>query len=236
MADTPAGYDGSAGACGGNSIALRHEQALRMETEDKPERPPSFLSLLIESMAAAGCALYPSSASITLMVEIEAQRERRRRERLALKQENNMEQARTTTELSMNTVVERLLKLPMVEMIARIVLTFPFWESGLAKIINFTAGVAEMAHFGLEPAPAFNIATVIVQLGGSMLIILGRYAWLGAGALGVFTGLTIVLVHRFWAIAEDPFRTIAFHTATEHVGMIGGLLAIAILTTRSRAE
>lgn len=58
-----------------------------METEHKPERTPSFLSLLIESVAVAGCALYPSSASITLMVEIEAQRERRRRERRSPVQE-----------------------------------------------------------------------------------------------------------------------------------------------------
>lgn len=134
----------------------------------------------------------------------------------------------------MKALVERLLNLPAAELIARIVLTFPFWGSGLAKLISFEAGVAEMAHFGLEPAAAFNIATVIVQLGGSLLVILGRYVWLGAGALGVFTGLTILLVHRFWAIAEEPFRTIAFHTATEHVGMIGGLLAIAILAARPR--
>lgn len=136
----------------------------------------------------------------------------------------------------MKTLVERLLNLSAAEVIARIVLTFPFWGSGLAKLIGFEAGVAEMAQFGLEPAAAFNIATVIVQLGGSLLIIQGRYAWLGAGALGVFTGLTILLVHRFWAIVDEPFRTIAFHTATEHIGMIGGLLAIAILAARPRAE
>lgn len=136
----------------------------------------------------------------------------------------------------MKNAVERFLNLPAAEALARIALTFPFWTSGLAKLINFEGGVAEMAHFGLEPAVAFNVATVILQLGGSLLIILGRYVWLGAGALGIFTGLTIPLVHRFWAIGEEPFRTIALHTASEHVGMIGGLIGIAVLAARARHD
>jgi len=86
-----------------------------------------------------------------------------------------------------------------------------------------------MAHFGLEPAVAFNIATVVVQLGGSLLIILNRYTWLGAGALGIFTALTIPIVHHFWSMTEEPFRTIAFHTSAEHIGMIGALIVVSIL-------
>ena len=129
----------------------------------------------------------------------------------------------------MNNAVEDFLRTPLVALIARIALTFPFWGSGLAKLISFDAGVAEMAHFGLHPAAVFNVATIIVQLGGSLLIIANRYAWLGAGALSFFTALTIILVHHFWTMTAEPFRTIAFHTATEHVGMIGGLLTVSIL-------
>lgn len=136
----------------------------------------------------------------------------------------------------MNETMERFLRQPVVDLIARIVLTLPFWGSGVAKLISFDAGVAEMARAGLEPAAWFNIATIIVQLSGSALIITGCNVWLGAGALGVFTGLTILLVHQFWAITEEPFRTIAFHTATEHIGMIGGLLGIAVLSARTAPQ
>lgn len=131
-------------------------------------------------------------------------------------------------------VIERMLGLNAMQWVARVLLIFPFWGSGLAKLIDFRAGTAEMAHFGLQPAAAFALATVVVQLGGSLLIILNRFAWAGAGALGIFTALTILIVHRFWAIPAEPFRTIAFHTATEHVGMIGGLIAIAILGEQTR--
>lgn len=129
----------------------------------------------------------------------------------------------------MSYVVEQFLRHRIVAAAARVLLTFPFWGSGLAKFIDFESGVAEMARFGLEPAVAFNIATVIVQLGGSLLIVLSRYTWLGAGALGIFTALTIPIVHHFWSMTEEPFRTIAFHTATEHIGMIGALMIVSIL-------
>lgn len=110
--------------------------------------------------------------------------------------------------------------------LARTVLTFMFWASGLAKLIDFPTGVAEMAHFGLEPAVAFNVATIIVQLGGSALIILNRWTWLGAGALAVFTMLTIPIAHGFWAM-EEPFKTIEFHVVMEHITVIGALMVVA---------
>lgn len=128
-------------------------------------------------------------------------------------------------------IIRRVLRMPALEVGARVLLTFPFWGSGLAKLIDFPGGVAEMAFFGLEPAVAFNVATIIVQLGGSALIIANRSAWLGAGALAVFTALTIPIVHHFWALDGDRAMH-AFHTATEHVGMIGALIAIAILSVR----
>lgn len=128
--------------------------------------------------------------------------------------------------------ITKLLRTPLMALLARGLLTLPFWSSGLSKLFLFDSGVAEMARAGLEPAAGFNIATIIVQLAGSALIIVNRAAWLGAGALGLFTGLTILLVHRFWAISEEPFRTIALHVSSEHVGMIGGLIAIAILSAR----
>lgn len=136
----------------------------------------------------------------------------------------------------MNETIERLLNRPAAAVIARVALTFPFWTSGVSKLIDFQAGVAEMAHFGLEPAALFNVATVVVQLAGSLFVIVGRQVWLGAGALGVFTGLTVLLVHHFWTITEEPFRTIALHTATEHIGIIGGLLTIAILAARPQPD
>jgi len=132
----------------------------------------------------------------------------------------------------------KLLRAPAMACLARALLTLPFWFSGLSKLLFFDAGVAEMARAGLQPAAAFNVATIVVQSVGSALIIFNCGAWLGAGALGPFTALTILLVHRFGAIADEPFRTIPLRVSTEHLGVIGGLLCVALLAVRqeSRAQ
>jgi len=116
--------------------------------------------------------------------------------------------------------------------VARVLLTLPFWASGLAKLIDFQGGAAEMEHYGFTPGAIFNIAVIIVQLGGSLLVILNRAAWLGAGALGVFTALTILLVHTFWT-KEGESAMISMFFALEHIGMIGGLILATILSIKT---
>jgi transmembrane protein len=130
--------------------------------------------------------------------------------------------------------VHAILSSSITEFAARVLLTFPFWGSGLAKLLDFSGGMAEMRHFGLEPAWFYNSLTVFVQLVGSALIISKRWTWLGAGALGVFTVLTIPIVHAFWRLEGERAIT-AFHTAGEHVGMIGALVLVSILALRPKA-
>jgi transmembrane protein len=115
--------------------------------------------------------------------------------------------------------------------VARLVLTSMFWLSGIAKLADFNGGVAEMAHFGLEPPALFNIATAVVQLVGSALIIANRWTWLGAGMLAVFTALTIPLAHNFWTM-EEPMRTVEFYIVLEHITVIGALMVVAWKTAR----
>ena len=115
--------------------------------------------------------------------------------------------------------------------LARAVLTFMFWASGLAKLIDFSGGMAEMAHFGLQPAALFNTATILVQIGASLLIILNIRAWLGALALALFTAATIPIAHDFWTMAE-PMRTVEFYVVMEHISIIGGLMVVAWATSR----
>ncbi|MCJ8148142.1 DoxX family protein [Shinella sp. H4-D48] len=115
--------------------------------------------------------------------------------------------------------------------VARLVLTSMFWLSGIAKLADFNGGVAEMAHFGLEPPALFNIATAVVQLVGSALIIANRWTWLGAGMLAVFTALTIPLAHNFWTM-EEPMRTVEFYIVMEHITVIGALMVVAWKTAR----
>ncbi|WP_458096763.1 DoxX family protein [Roseomonas sp. WA12] len=120
-----------------------------------------------------------------------------------------------------------LLDSPVFGVLMRVVVTFPFWASGLAKLLDFGGAQAEMGMFGLHPTAPFAVAVILTQLIGSALVIHGRHAWLGAGVLAVFTLLTIPLVHAFWA-KSGPEAIGAMHVAVEHLGLCGGLALAAI--------
>ena len=126
----------------------------------------------------------------------------------------------------MPAVIDSLLASRWFGYAARTLLTFMFWASGLAKLIDFQTGVAEMAFFGLNPPVLFNIAVIITQLGGSALIIANRWTWIGAGALAIFTLLTIPIAHTFWAM-QEPMKTIEFYVVMEHLTVVGALMVVA---------
>ena len=126
----------------------------------------------------------------------------------------------------MPAVIDSLLASRWFGYAARTLLTFMFWASGLAKLIDFQTGVAEMAFFGLNPPVLFNIAVIITQLGGSALIIANRWTFIGAGALAIFTLLTIPIAHTFWAM-QEPMKTIEFYVVMEHLTVVGALMVVA---------
>ncbi|WP_323120292.1 DoxX family protein [Burkholderia alba] len=120
---------------------------------------------------------------------------------------------------------------PAAALLARVLLTSPFWINGLSKAVDFSSGAAEMEHLGFAPGALYSALTIALHLGGAALIIARRRTALAAFALAMFTALTIPLVHRFWAF--DGLRhLIALYTAEEHVGMIGGLILVAVLDAR----
>jgi transmembrane protein len=112
---------------------------------------------------------------------------------------------------------------------ATALLTLPYWTSGIAKLLDFEGALGEAAHFGLELPWVTVAATILVQLGGSALLILGSWAWLGAGALGVFTALATVIAHPFWQVADPVARFHERNTFLEHAPLIGGLMLAAII-------
>ena len=111
--------------------------------------------------------------------------------------------------------------------VTRLVLTFVFWGAGLGHIADFQASAAELKALRIEPAPLMNVLLIVTLLLGSLLILLDRWLWLGAGILSGFLVVAIVLAHPFWTMVE-PARTEHFRVATEHVSLIGGFMALAV--------
>jgi len=86
----------------------------------------------------------------------------------------------------MRNIVDSILASRGFWLLARILLAVVFVSSGLAKLLDFEGGMAEMRKAGLAPEALFNAATIALLLGGSALLLLDRALWLGVAALAVF--------------------------------------------------
>lgn len=129
--------------------------------------------------------------------------------------------------------ITNLLGSRSLHLLARILLTCTFWVSGITKLFHFTDAVAEVTALGIPMPVLIAALTVFIQLAGAALVIHGgQFVWLGAGALGVFTGMAIILVHPFWVL-DSPNAALNIAIATEHLSVIGGLVLASILARRT---
>ena len=93
-------------------------------------------------------------------------------------------------------------------------------------MIHFDAAIGEMNHFGLSPAVPFAVATLVLELGAAILILIGYYRWLAAVALAVFTFAATFVANRFWDVPE-PERFMVTNAFFEHLGLAGAFVLVA---------
>lgn len=129
-----------------------------------------------------------------------------------------------------------LIERPWFGLLARTMLTLPYWTSGLAKLIDLKGALAEVQSFGLHPAWLVMSLTIAVEIGASIAVITSRFTWLACGALAVFTGLAATLAYHFWSIPDPILRFNDRNSFFEHVGLIGGCMLASILADREHRQ
>jgi uncharacterized membrane protein YphA (DoxX/SURF4 family) len=127
-------------------------------------------------------------------------------------------------------LVALILHWPGTFLLARVALTSAYLLGGFTKFFNFKGAIAEQEQFGLRPGALWAIVSIVIELGGSALIISGVLVWLGAGALGVLTLVATLLADRFWTL-QGQERFVAVNTFFEHLGLIAGFVLAATLAS-----
>ncbi|HEX7874307.1 MAG TPA: DoxX family protein [Sphingobium sp.] len=110
---------------------------------------------------------------------------------------------------------------------ARLALVGAYFQGGIVKLTDFPGAIAEQAHFGMSPPAFWAGVTIAVELVGAILVLTKCWRWLGAGMLGVFTGLAALTANAFWAMEQGPDRAMAMNAFFEHIGLIGGFVLAA---------
>lgn len=123
--------------------------------------------------------------------------------------------------------VAAVLGWPLFKLTARLALTSAYWVGGFTKLLDFQGAMSEQRHFGLEPAGLLAVLTIAVELLGSACVVSGRWVWLGAGALGIFTLLANMVANAFWNM-QGAVRFAAMNGFFEHLGLVGGFMLVAV--------
>jgi uncharacterized membrane protein YphA (DoxX/SURF4 family) len=104
-------------------------------------------------------------------------------------------------------------------------LCLPYIVSGVHKIMDHGAGLAEMSSYGLLPPAPYSAATAFIQIACSAMIITGFLRWFGALVLAIFTIIASMIAEPFWRPGgADVFAML--QTFCEHLGLVGGLLLV----------
>lgn len=110
-------------------------------------------------------------------------------------------------------------------LLGRILLAGIFLWSGLGKITGFAATAGYMASKGLPMVEVLLVLTILIEIGGAAMIILGWKARLGAAALFLWMIPVTLIFHNFWAVPaqEKMIQQIMFY---KNLSMMGGLLYV----------
>jgi putative oxidoreductase len=110
-------------------------------------------------------------------------------------------------------------------LVGRIMLAVIFLISGFGKITGFEGTAGYIASKGLPMPQVVAALTILVELGGGILLAVGYKARWAALALGVFTILAAVIFHNFWAVeaAQKMGQQINF---LKNIAITGGMLMV----------
>lgn len=110
-------------------------------------------------------------------------------------------------------------------LLGRILIAFIFIPAGIMKITGFSASAGYMASKGLPMVNILLVLTIIIELGGGIMVLLGWRASEAALVIFLFLIPVSVVFHGFWSI-EDP-GDVQMRMFMKNVGIMGGLLVIA---------
>ena len=112
-------------------------------------------------------------------------------------------------------------------LIARILLMALFVIFGWDKFLNFSGTVSYMESVGLQFATLASASALIMELVVGVAILLGFYTRPLAFLLCLYTLITALLGHRFWALTGGLRLDTMIHFY-KNMGIAGGLLLLCL--------
>ena len=114
----------------------------------------------------------------------------------------------------------------ILNLVGRLLIVALFLPAGLGKISGFEGTLGYFASLGI-PAPVFAlVATIVIEVLGSIALIVGFQTRIVAVIMAIFTLIAAATGHAFWAAPADA-AFIAQLLFFKNIAVMGGLLVLA---------
>jgi putative oxidoreductase len=110
-------------------------------------------------------------------------------------------------------------------LLGRLLLALIFLISGYEKIGGFSKVAADMAAKGVPFAELALVVTIVVEIGGALMLIVGWKVQWAAAAIFLWLIPVTLLFHNFWAVDAAQYRN-QFNHFLKNLCIMGGMLYI----------
>jgi putative oxidoreductase len=113
----------------------------------------------------------------------------------------------------------------VINLLGRLLIVALFLPAGLSKLTGFESTVGYFDSLGIPLATLAVVVTIVIEVVGSIALLLGFQTRLAAIVLAVFTLTATLIGHAYWAAPADQafVQQLMFF---KNIAVVGGLLAL----------
>ena len=112
-------------------------------------------------------------------------------------------------------------------LVGRCLLGLLFIVSGIGKITGYSATAGYMAGHGLPFVALLLPLTILVELGGGLMLVFGWHARRAALVLLLFLIPTTLIFHNFWAVPAEQMQGQKINFL-KNLAIMGGMLYVTV--------
>ena len=118
--------------------------------------------------------------------------------------------------------------------VARGLIALLFLIAGVRKLLAFGMTVGYFAKLGI-PMPEVVVAgSILIEIGGSILFVLGYRLVIVSTILAAFTIGSALIAHQFWAVTDPQAYSAQLNNFLKNVSIVGAFLMVIVDARRSR--
>jgi putative oxidoreductase len=118
-------------------------------------------------------------------------------------------------------------------LLGRVLIGLLFFIAGVRKILGFSGTVGYFSSLGFPLPEVVTVLVILLEVGGPILFVLGWQLRPLSILLAIYTVLTAVIAHRFWAADPAQFSG-QLNNFFKNISIAGAFLYVAAVAPATR--